>query len=134
MGKLAEIARAVRRDLRIRVGLPFITYEVRFNDVLGGRSADERIEKLDQIKTDLVAATDAVDILKEEAIVAKRQAEELIETVGKLQEDKKAAEKVLTVPEEALARLLDRANSRGRARAGSLSAWSSACLQVFFRA
>lgn len=77
---------------------------------------DERITKLAAIQTDLEAAIEAVKDLQKSATASQTQANELQEAVERLKEDKKAAEDLVRVPEEAFARMLGRASAKGRGR------------------
>lgn len=79
-------------------------------------NVDERIAKLAQIQSDLEAATDAVKRLRQNADESKQEAVELQATIERLQTDKRAAEELVKLPEEAVARLLYRASAKGRGR------------------
>jgi hypothetical protein len=79
-------------------------------------SIDERIAKLAQVQSDLEAAIEAVKGLRQNADESKREAEKLQAVVGQLEQDKKAAEELVKLPEEAVARLIYRANAKGRGR------------------
>lgn len=80
------------------------------------RSVDERIARLDQIKSDLTAAVAAVHELQIEAQANKKQAEALKNVVSQLEQDKATAETMLRVPEDSFSRMLERANSKARLR------------------
>jgi FtsZ-binding cell division protein ZapB len=101
---------------------------------LDPKTVDERIARLDQIKSDLNGAIDAVTELQREAQDNKKEAESLRQSVKQLEQDKVTAETLLSVPEESFARMLARANSRARIRGllegavigfvtGALSSW-----------
>lgn len=79
-------------------------------------STDERIAKLAAIQADLEAAIEAVKELRKGAAASKKEADELQMSVEKLKEDKRAAEDLVKVPEEAFARMLGRASAKGRGR------------------
>lgn len=79
-------------------------------------SIDERIAKLAQVQSDLEAAIQAVKGLRQNADESKREAEQLQAVVGQLEQDRKAAEELVKLPEEAVARLIYRANAKGRGR------------------
>jgi chromosome segregation ATPase len=104
------------RKTRIRVSLPFFAYEVKLDDVLNPANAESRIAKLDAIKQDLEAAVVAVGELRTEAEARKAEADTLRSTVAQLENERKTAEEMLKLPEEALTGLLSRAGSRGRTR------------------
>jgi len=80
------------------------------------KTVDERIARLDQIKTELNGAIEAVSALQVEAQDNKKRAENLRQTVEQLKQDKTTAETLLKVPEESFARMLVRANSKARIR------------------
>jgi peptidoglycan hydrolase CwlO-like protein len=77
---------------------------------------DERLEKLSKIQEDLGEAMQAVSELQNSAMTAKKEADSLEQEVGRLREDKAAAEELIKVPEEAFARMLSRASAKGRGR------------------
>ncbi len=79
-------------------------------------SIDERIAKLAEIQADLEAAIEAVKELQKGAAASKKEADEMQISVEKLKEDKRAAEDLVKVPEEAFARMLGRASASGRGR------------------
>lgn len=86
------------------------------SQALDARTVDERLARLDQIRTDLGAAVDAVTELQREAQDNKKEAEALREAVTRLEQDKVTAETLLQVPEDSFARMLARANSKARVR------------------
>lgn len=112
MSKLGQMFKSAR----FRVGLPFLSYEVRLDDLLDTKSADERIAKLGAIKDDLDAAGVAVEALKQEAEGRRREADELKDTVQKLEEEKNTVETLLKLSEESFTRVLIRASAKGRVR------------------
>ena len=79
-------------------------------------SIDERIAKLAQVQSDLEAAIEAVKGLRQNADESKKEAAQLQALVSQLEQDKKAAEELVKLPEEAIARLLSRAIAKGRGR------------------
>lgn len=104
------------RNAKISVNLPYLRYEIDLDQALYPRTVDERIERLDQIRTDLIAAIDAVTELQSEALENKREAEELRDTVKQLEQDKVSAETLLTIPEDSFSRIITKANSKARFR------------------
>jgi len=82
----------------------------------GQPDADERISKLTKIQEDLVAALAAVSELQKNAKASHEEAATLQQAVAQLKEDKKAAEELVKVPEEAFARMVQRASASGRGR------------------
>ena len=94
-------------------------------DKLKPRSnVDERIAKLERIKDDLVAATEAVTTLQEEAEASKAETQKLQAMIADLEsdrqtalKDKDAAEQLLALPEDSVARLILKANARDKGRA-----------------
>lgn len=104
------------KSASFRIALPFLSYEVRLNDLIDTKSADERIARLGVIKEDLEAAVVAVEGLKPEAEARKREAGELKDTVQKLEEEKNTVETLLKLPEESFTRVLTRASAKGRVR------------------
>ncbi len=111
-GKLAKVLQMAR----ISVRLPFISYEINFDDLTNSSTVDERIARLSQVKHDLEAAITAVSTLQAEATDRKDEADQLKAVISKLQEDKNTAESLLSVPEESFVRLVKRAVSKGRMR------------------
>ena len=103
-------------SMRFRVDLPFLSYEVRLDDLLDIKSADERIAKLSAIKEDLEAAVVAVEGLKREAEARKSEADELTDTVQKREEEKSTVETLIKLPQESFSRILTRASAKGRVR------------------
>ena len=79
-------------------------------------TVDERIAKLAAIQEDLHAAIQAVKSLQDSALNSKAEAEELQKTITRLQQDRKAAEDLIKVPEESFARLLHGATAKARGR------------------
>ena len=104
------------RNTRLRVSLPFFSYEVTLDDVLTNKDVDERIKKLGQIKPDLQDSVGAVEQLQAEALHNKTEADKLRETVEQLKQDKATTESMLKIPEDSLARVVARAGSKGRIR------------------
>ena len=84
--------------------------------LLGKPDADERLAKLASIHSDLEAALQAVAELQESAKTSQREADGLQQAVARLQQDKKVAEELVKVPEEAFGRMLYRASAKGRGR------------------
>jgi hypothetical protein len=110
-----DLARQFRKA-RLRISLPFVSYEVTLDDIVDSKSVDDRIAQLGRVREDLQAAVTAVEELQLKAIQNKRQHDELMVTVEKLKEEKTTTEALLRVPEDSFARVLARASSRGRWR------------------
>ncbi len=108
--------RQTLKSARLRVALPFLSYEVKLDELLSSASADERIAKLGSIKEDLEAAVVAVEGLKQEAEARKMEADDLKDTVQKLEDEKNTVETLLKLPEESFTRVLTRASAKGRVR------------------
>ena len=101
---------------RLRLSLPFLSYEVPLDGLLNSTSVDERITRLAEVRRDLEAAVDAVTSLQQEAHTRKAEVEKLQGTVSQLREDKQSAQKLLAIPQESVARLIESASSKGRLR------------------
>lgn len=128
------IIEVLRRNSKLSVSLPFFRYEMDLGQALGAKSVDERIARLDQIRSDLRAAVDAVAELQREAQQNKKQAEALREAVERLGQDKVTAETLLKVPEDSFARMLARANARARVRGlieGAVIGFFTGCASSF---
>lgn len=113
---MSNIAEKLKRGSRLRVGLPFLTYEFSLEDLSTPEAADARIARLGEIKRDLEGAIRAVQELQKEAGDRKAEADQLQALIAKLQADRTAAESLLQVPEEAFSRLVSRATKKGRLR------------------
>ena len=113
---MSKLIDTLKRRTRLRISLPFISYEVALDDLATSETVDARIARLSEIKRDLEAAISAVQGLQDEAKERKAEADQLQALVAKLQEDKNAAESLLKVPEESFLRLVGRATSKGRFR------------------
>jgi len=102
----------------ITISMPFIGTAITFdfNEISNTSSVDEQIAKLGQIQTDLRAAINAVDLLKNEADSKKIEAEQLRIAVENLKQEQETVKTLLTLREDPLIRLLVKANSKGRAR------------------
>jgi flagellar motility protein MotE (MotC chaperone) len=111
MGKLKEI---LRKNARIRITLPFFAYEITPDELLSGKSVDERISQLEKVRSDLMDAVGAVESLQEEAQKSKEEVTNLNQQLAKLREDKETTESLLRVPEESFARVLDKASSKAQ--------------------
>jgi hypothetical protein len=85
-------------------------------DLGSSETVDERIARLGKIKADLEAAIGAVEELQGDANASKLQVDQLRQDVAALQQDKATAERLLNLPEESFARLLDRATRRGQVK------------------
>jgi len=85
-------------------------------DLGSSETVDERIARLDKIKADLEAAIGAVEELQGDANASKLQLDQMRQDVAALQQDKTTAERLLKLPEESFARLLDRATRRGQVK------------------
>lgn len=134
MADIQSIVSVLKRSSKLSVSLPFLRYEMDLAQALDPKTVDERIARLDQIRSDLNGAIDAVTELQREAQDNKKEAESLRQSVKQLEQDKVTAETLLSVPEESFARMLARANSRARIRGllegavigfvtGALSSW-----------
>lgn len=108
--------RQLARNARLRVSLPFFSYEVTVDDVLNSKDVDDRIKRLSTIRSDLEETIQAVAELQSEALRNKKEADELKTTVEQLKEDKITTEAILQVPEDSFVRVLSKASSRGRLR------------------
>jgi hypothetical protein len=104
------------RNFRLRISLPFMSYEITPGDFLTRGDIDERIEKLGTIKQDLLASIAAIEELQVDAQGKKRQVDELQTAVQQIEQDRATAETLLHVPEESFARVLGRAAAQGRWR------------------
>lgn len=113
LDRLLELLKGVSR---ISFGLPLVGIELDIRQALDPRTIDERLARLDQIKSDLHAAAEAVSELQREAHENKREAATLKEAVERLQQDRQAAETLLRIPEESFARMLARASAKARFR------------------
>lgn len=134
MVDIQSVVSVLKRCSKLSVSLPFLRYEMDLAQALDQKTVDERIARLDQIRSDLNGAIDAVTELQREAQDNKKEAESLRQSVKQLEQDKFTAEALLSVPEESFARMLARANSRARIRGllegaaigfvtGALSSW-----------
>ncbi len=80
-------------------------------------SADEvekRITQLSNIQRDLADAIEAIKALEFDAQYKQAEHDRIKTLLVELEEDKKSAEALLSVPEEAFSRLLYRAGQRGQ--------------------
>ena len=116
MPDIQSLVSVIKRNTKLSVSLPFLRYEMDLAQALDPKTVDERIARLDQIRSDLSGAIDAVTELQREAQDNKKEAESLRESVKQLEQDKVTAETLLKLPEESFARMLARANSRARIR------------------
>lgn len=113
---MIQLINSLKKTSHISVSLPFLRYEIDLGQALDQRTVDERIARLDQIRTDLSGAIDAVTELQREAQDNKKEAQQLREAVERLEQDKVTAETLLKVPEDSFARMLARVNSKARMR------------------
>jgi len=102
------------KKARLRVALPFVSYEVTLDDILDSKDVDERIKRLSTIKSDLADTVAAVEQLQADALQSKHEADNLKKVVEQLERDKSTAEEMLKLPEESFARLVSKASSKGR--------------------
>lgn len=114
--RMDKLSRALKGGTRITVSMPFLSYEFSPADLVNSESIDARIARLGEIKSDLEAASSAVQSLQDEAYARKAEADKLKAQIAELEEDKNAAESILKVPEDTFARLLGRATAKGRVR------------------
>jgi tetrahydromethanopterin S-methyltransferase subunit A len=112
---MSKLARSLGKA-RVRISLPFLSYEWQINDVLDSKDVDERIARLGEIKRELEGAIDAVTSLQKEANTRKQEVDNLSVAIDCLQQDKQAAEQILKIPKESVARIISEANSKGRIR------------------
>lgn len=101
---------------RLRISLPFFSYEIQLDDLLSSKDIDQRVKKLIDIEKDLEDAIDAVKKLQHDALKSKHEVKQLDETINKLKQDKDTAESMLKFPQESFTRVLTRASSKGRTR------------------
>ena len=102
------------KKTRLRLSLPFLSYELALDDILNSKDVDERIKRLSTIKNDLADTVIAVEQLQADALKSKHEADNLKKVVKHLEQDKSTAEEILKVPEESFARLVSKASSKGR--------------------
>ncbi|GGA34163.1 hypothetical protein [Okeania sp. KiyG1] len=105
-----------KAQVRIKLPIPFISYEIPLNEVIDPQTIDTRITRLSDIKKELESAIFAVEQLQSEAQENKEEVSRLQERIRELEEDKSTAETVLKVPQESFARLIENASSKGRVR------------------
>jgi hypothetical protein len=98
----------------LRVSLLGVSFSLA--ELGSSETVDERIARLGKIKADLEAAIGAVEELQGDANASKFQVDQLRQDVAALQQDKATAERLLNLPEESFARLLDRATRRGQVK------------------
>ena len=104
------------KKARLKISLPFMSYEVTLDDLMDSKDIDERIKRLSTIKKDLQETIIAVEQLQDEAFKSKNEADKLKETISALEQDKSTAEEMLKLPEESFSRVLTKASSKGRVR------------------
>jgi septal ring factor EnvC (AmiA/AmiB activator) len=80
------------------------------------RRAQTNESRSSGVREDLRAAVEAVEELQSKALQNKKEHDDLKATIDQLKEEKATTETLLQVPEDSLARVLARANSRGRTR------------------
>jgi peptidoglycan hydrolase CwlO-like protein len=112
---MSKLSKSIGK-MRLRINLPFITYEVTLDDLFSSKNIDERLARLGEVKKDLQGAIEAIDNLQSEALERKSEVGQLQQTIEKLQEDKTTAEALLQFPEESFARVLSRATAKSRTR------------------
>lgn len=105
-----NIKEKLLRNARIRIGLLGISYEITPDELLNREGVDERIQKLEKVRQDLLAAVDAVKSLEDEAHKNKEELEQLNVQLDKLREDKQTTEQLLELPEQSFARVLNKAS------------------------
>ncbi|NEQ37920.1 MAG: hypothetical protein F6K40_17290 [Okeania sp. SIO3I5] len=105
-----------KAQVRIKLPIPFVSYEIPLNEVFDPQSIDTRISRLSDIKKELESAIFAVESLQNDAQKNKEEISRLQERIRELEEDKSTAETVLKVPQESFARLIENATSKGRVR------------------
>lgn len=84
-----SIKEKLLRNSRIRIGLFGFSYEITPEELLSRQSVDERIQKLEKVRQDLLDAVDAVKSLENEAHNNKKELEQLNIQLSKLREDKR---------------------------------------------
>ncbi len=89
---------------------------LRPSDFFPRQQAQERIEQLGQIRSQLLEVVSTIDDLEVQAKTNKTQVEALQLEIERLRQDKSAAEALLSVPEESAVRIISRANSIGKWR------------------
>jgi hypothetical protein len=105
-----------KAQVRIRLPIPFITYEIPLNEVINSKDIDTRIARLSDIKNELESAIEAVESLQNDAQQNKEKVTTLQERIYELEEDKNTAENLLQLPQDSVIRLIDRATSKGKNR------------------
>ena len=98
------------KKTQFRVGALGFYYEISPDDFLNHESVDERISKLEKVRSDLMDAVNAVESLQEEAASNKKELEKVSEQLEKLKEDKKTTENLLELPQQSFARVIDKAS------------------------
>lgn len=119
------------RKARIRISIPFISYEATIGELADSRSIDERITQLERVREDLLGAVSAVEELQGKALETKKQYLELEHTIKTLQDQKATTEALLKIPEESFSRVFVKASSRGRWRGlieGAFIGFATGCL------
>lgn len=71
------------------------------------------VQQLEGVQKELSTALASIESLRIDAVERLRESEDLREQIARLTDDKKAAEAMLEVPQDAVTRLVSRANRRG---------------------
>lgn len=97
------------QNVRIRINLPFMSYEITPAELLSRRDIDERIAKLEKVRADLLDAVDAVKLLEDEAHTSKDNLTKLNDQLLSIRKDKETIEKLLQLPENSFSRIINKA-------------------------
>jgi hypothetical protein len=111
---LKKDVRDIMKKGRIRIALPFLTYEILPDELFGSKTVDERIDALGKVRSDLLDAVSAVESLQKEAQQSKLEVANLNEQLKTLTTDKTTTESLLKIPEQSFARVLGKASSRAQ--------------------
>jgi hypothetical protein len=63
------------KNSRLKITLPFLSYDITFEELSNSKNVDERISKLGEIREDLQGAIEAVETLQIEAVIRKSEVE-----------------------------------------------------------
>ncbi len=111
MSKLINTLKGIRIT-----GVNVFGFQINLEDILSTKDIDERIKRLSDVKKDLEAAVLAVGELQSEALTSKTELDKLQAAVNQAAQDKETAEKMLSLPQESLSRIIAGATTKGRIR------------------
>jgi hypothetical protein len=110
------IKSGVSRITIVSLGFPGIAFELEKKIEFNNKEIEERIIQLDDIKSKLIEAADAINQISTDSKQKKVELEELIKKYQEIKQDKDESEKLLQLNKDSFGRILTSTNKQTERR------------------